>query len=79
MNTVGTSPTPEFWRLFAVLLVLSTAITFVLSAVLDILVIRMRRRRRQDGRYGRPPAESGDATPDPTERLDRPDRTPARR
>lgn len=79
VNTVGTSLTPEFWRLFAVLLVLSTAITLVLSAALDVLVVRMRRRHRQDGRYGRPPAGSGDATPDPTDRVDRPVRTPARR
>ncbi|WP_328766647.1 hypothetical protein [Streptomyces sp. NBC_00286] len=32
---MGTSLTPEFWRLFAVLLVISMAVTFVLSAALD--------------------------------------------
>jgi hypothetical protein len=41
---VGTSLTPEFWRLFAVLLVISTAVTFVLSAALDALTLRALRR-----------------------------------
>lgn len=41
---MGTSPTPEFWRLFAVLLVISTAVTFVLSAALDALTQRAQRR-----------------------------------
>ncbi|TPQ17738.1 hypothetical protein [Streptomyces sporangiiformans] len=41
---MGTSLTPEFWRLFAVLLGISTAVTFVLSAALDALVLRARRR-----------------------------------
>ncbi|MDH6437184.1 hypothetical protein M2158_005725 [Streptomyces sp. SAI-144] len=41
---MGTSPTPEFWRLFAVLLVISTAVTFVLSAALDALTLRAQRR-----------------------------------
>ncbi|MFE7761052.1 hypothetical protein [Streptomyces sp. NPDC057438] len=42
---MGTSLTPEFWRLFAVLLVISTAVTFVLSAALDALALRAQRRR----------------------------------
>ncbi|MFF6783692.1 hypothetical protein [Streptomyces sp. NPDC012510] len=42
---VGTSLTSEFWRLFAVLLVIFTAATFVLSAALDALVLRAQRRR----------------------------------
>lgn len=42
---MGTSLTPEFWRLFAVLLVVSMAVTFVLSAALDALVLRAQRRR----------------------------------
>ncbi|WP_328643222.1 hypothetical protein [Streptomyces canus] len=42
---MGTSLTPEFWRLFAVLLVISMAITFVLSAALDALALRAQRRR----------------------------------
>jgi hypothetical protein len=45
VNTVGTTLTPEFWRQFAVLLVIATAVTFVLSAALDALVLRMRARR----------------------------------
>lgn len=42
---MGTSLTPEFWRLFAVLLVISMAVTVVLSAALDALVLRAQRRR----------------------------------
>jgi hypothetical protein len=42
---MGTSLTPEFWMLFAVLLVISMAVTFVLSAVLDALALRAQRRR----------------------------------
>ncbi|WP_033327127.1 hypothetical protein [Streptomyces yerevanensis] len=42
---MGTSLTPEFWRLFAVLLVISMAVTFVLSAALDVLALRAQRRR----------------------------------
>ncbi|GGL11548.1 hypothetical protein [Streptomyces flaveus] len=41
---MGTSLTPEFWRLFAVLLVISMAVTFVLSAALDVLALRAQRR-----------------------------------
>lgn len=42
---MGTTLTPEFWRQFAVLLVIATAVTFVLSAALDALVLRLRARR----------------------------------
>ncbi|MDX3714725.1 hypothetical protein PV733_38520 [Streptomyces europaeiscabiei] len=42
---MGTSLTLEFWRLFAVLLGISTAVTFALSAALDALVLRAQRRR----------------------------------
>jgi len=45
VDTVGTTLTPEFWRQFAVLLVIATAITVVVSAALDALVLRMRVRR----------------------------------
>ena len=34
---MGTSLTPDFWRLFAVLLAVSATLTFVLSTVLDAL------------------------------------------
>nr|WSY51046.1 hypothetical protein OG999_13600 [Streptomyces sp. NBC_00886] len=42
---MGTTLTPEFWRQFAVLLVTATAATFVISAALDALVLRMRAHR----------------------------------
>ncbi|MGW3115761.1 hypothetical protein ACWDBW_01195 [Streptomyces sp. NPDC001107] len=42
---MGTSLTPEFWRQSAVLLVIAMAVTFVLSAALDALVLRAQQRR----------------------------------
>jgi len=45
VDTVGTTLTPEFWRQFAVLLVIATVATAVLSGVLDALVLRMRAHR----------------------------------
>ncbi|XUL91705.1 hypothetical protein ACQ86D_38120 [Streptomyces galilaeus] len=42
---MGTTLTPEFWRQFAVLLVIATAVTVVVGAALDALVLRMRARR----------------------------------
>ncbi|WP_405876483.1 MULTISPECIES: hypothetical protein [unclassified Streptomyces] len=42
---MGTSLTPEFWRQLAVLLVITMAVTFVLSAALDALYLRSRQRR----------------------------------
>ncbi|WP_043259932.1 hypothetical protein [Streptomyces hokutonensis] len=42
---MGTTLTPEFWRQFAVLLVMATALTVVAGAALDALVLRMRARR----------------------------------
>ncbi|MGW0705913.1 hypothetical protein ACWD4G_08090 [Streptomyces sp. NPDC002643] len=44
---MGTSLTPDFWKLFAVLLVISATATFVVSAVLDALVVRLQQRRRR--------------------------------
>ncbi|MFC8432438.1 hypothetical protein [Streptomyces sp. NPDC057253] len=46
---MGTSLTPDFWRLFAVLLVIFAAVTVVVSAVLDALVVRMLRHSRPTG------------------------------
>jgi hypothetical protein len=46
---VGTSLTPDFWRLFAVLLVIFAAVTVVMSALLDALIVRMLRHRRSTG------------------------------
>ncbi|WP_416956150.1 hypothetical protein [Streptomyces sp. Agncl-13] len=42
---MGTTLTPEFWRQFAVLLVIATVATAVLGAALDALVLRTRARR----------------------------------
>ncbi|MDX3748225.1 hypothetical protein [Streptomyces sp. AK08-02] len=42
---MGTTLTPDFWKLFAVLLVIAMAVTFVVSAMLDALALRMLRRR----------------------------------
>jgi len=42
---MGTSLTPDYWRQFAVLLVIAMAVTFVLSAVLDALYLRSQQRR----------------------------------
>ncbi|ELS54717.1 hypothetical protein STVIR_4335 [Streptomyces viridochromogenes Tue57] len=51
VSDVGTPLTPDFWRLFAVLLVISTGVTFVGSAVLDAPAVRLwlRQRCRQRG------------------------------
>ncbi|MEU5047363.1 hypothetical protein [Streptomyces griseorubiginosus] len=57
---MGTSLTPDFWRLFAVLLVIFTAATVVTSALLDALIVRMLRHRR--------PAVHRNATADRFER-----------
>jgi uncharacterized membrane protein len=56
--SVGTSLTPEFWRLFAVLLGISIAVTVVLSAAVDALVLRAQRRHRVRRRR---PARAGAA------------------
>ncbi|MFI6402282.1 hypothetical protein [Streptomyces sp. NPDC050548] len=42
---MGTSLTPQFWQLFAVLLVAATGVTFVLTAVFDALALRLLHRR----------------------------------
>ncbi|MEV5528476.1 hypothetical protein [Streptomyces prunicolor] len=42
---MGTTLTPEFWRQFAVLLVIATVVTVVVGAALDALVLRMRAHR----------------------------------
>ncbi|MFK4104256.1 hypothetical protein ACI2L1_30065 [Streptomyces sp. NPDC019531] len=44
---MATSLTSEFWKLFAVLLVVSMAVGFVLSAVFDALALRTQRRRAE--------------------------------
>ncbi|ARX88666.1 MULTISPECIES: hypothetical protein [Streptomyces] len=42
---MGTSLTPEFWRLFAVLFVIALAVVFAVATALDALVLWVRRRR----------------------------------
>jgi hypothetical protein len=68
---MGTSLTPEFWRLFAVLLVAAMAVTFVVSAALDALYLRRLQRRAERRSPGtaptgtttrRPPATRPHAT-----------------
>ncbi|WRZ88884.1 hypothetical protein OHB54_07285 [Streptomyces sp. NBC_01007] len=41
---MGTSLTPEFWTTFAVLLVAAMGVTFVATATLDALAVRLLRR-----------------------------------
>ncbi|MCC9711311.1 hypothetical protein E4N62_42505 [Streptomyces sp. MNU76] len=72
---MGTSLTPDFWRLFAVLLAVSATLTFVVSALLDALYVRRLRRRRD-----RQPTARTDGAPDgrsPTPAHRTPDRPPA--
>lgn len=45
---MATSLTSDLRKLYAVLLAVSTAVTFVLSAVFDALALRARRRRAGD-------------------------------
>ncbi|WP_405910433.1 MULTISPECIES: hypothetical protein [unclassified Streptomyces] len=47
---MGTSLTPEFWERFAVLLVAAMGVTFVLTATLDALAVRVLRRRADRSR-----------------------------
>ncbi|MFC8246251.1 hypothetical protein [Streptomyces chartreusis] len=41
---MGTSLTPEFWERFAILLVAAMAVTVVVAAALDALIVRVPRR-----------------------------------
>jgi hypothetical protein len=54
--------TPDFWKLSGVLLVISMAVTFVVSAAIDTLVVRLQVRRRQrrltDDRTGTTPCSA---------------------
>ncbi|MGQ4388650.1 hypothetical protein [Streptomyces sp. SAS_270] len=63
---MGTSLTPEFWREFAVLLVIAMAVTVVLSAMLDAVYLRSQqhraaRRASGTGTPGTPSGTSGTA------------------
>ncbi|WP_234388360.1 hypothetical protein, partial [Streptomyces scabiei] len=68
---MGTSPTPGFRRLFAVLLGGSAALTFVLSAVLDALFVRRLRRqaRQHDARADRTGPDRGPHSVPPGRRM----------
>ncbi|MCI3928868.1 hypothetical protein [Streptomyces sp. AN091965] len=45
---MGTSLTPDFWRLFVVLVVTSAVVTVIVGAALDALVVRQRQRRSHE-------------------------------
>lgn len=72
---MGTSLTPEFWRQSALLLVIAMAVTFVLSAALDALVLRAQQRRAARRPTG--PGTTGTAGAAPTAPR-RPERTVVR-
>ncbi|MER5450168.1 hypothetical protein ABT052_14615 [Streptomyces sp. NPDC002766] len=63
---MGTTLTPEFWERFAVLLVAAMAVTFVLTALFDTLVVRLTNRRGH-----RPPTPPAEAPHRPTPRHHR--------
>ncbi|MEU6144540.1 hypothetical protein ABZ848_29830 [Streptomyces sp. NPDC047081] len=67
---MGTSLTPEFWRQFAVLLVIAMTVTFVLSATLDALYLRSRQRRAARRASG--PGTTGTTIPGPRQPSGRP-------
>ncbi|MFF1723288.1 hypothetical protein [Streptomyces sviceus] len=67
LRHAAATPTPDFWKLFGVLLVISMAVTSVVSAALDTLVVRLQERRRQS----RPTDDRTAMTPG---RADRPRR-----
>ncbi|MFC7259323.1 hypothetical protein [Streptomyces lutosisoli] len=61
---MGTSLTPEFWKLFAVLLVVAMGVTFVAAAALDALAVRLLRPRGC-----RPPAAAPSRPADTDHRM----------
>ncbi|TQJ86016.1 hypothetical protein [Streptomyces sp. SLBN-31] len=63
---MGTTLTPEFWERFAVLLVAAMAVTFVLAALFDTLVVRLTNRGGH-----RPPTPPAQAAYRPTPRHPR--------
>ncbi|MGW6316572.1 hypothetical protein [Streptomyces sp. NPDC055099] len=58
-----TTLTPEFWELFAVLLVAAMGVTFILAAALDALAVRLLRRRVRRPPTQEPPSSSATANP----------------
>ncbi|WP_326790169.1 hypothetical protein [Streptomyces sp. NBC_00151] len=65
---MGTTLTPEFWRQFAVLLVIAAAVVVAAEAALDALVLRMRDRRTSQ-RPPVPPVESAAREPQTARRT----------
>ncbi len=57
---MATSLSPDFWRLFVALLIVTVVATVVISAALDALVVRLRRR----GADGPPQRTKGPREPD---------------
>ena len=77
---MGTSLTPDYWRQFAVLLVIAMAVTFVLSAVLDALYLRSQQRRaaRLTSGTGTPGTRRTRRTPGTDGAVRRPERPAVR-
>jgi hypothetical protein len=73
VGTVGTSLTPEFWTMFAVLLVAAMGVTFVATATLDALAVRLLRRHVHSAPTVAPSrsADRGDGVPVRRDRLHR--------
>jgi hypothetical protein len=44
-RAVGTTLTPEFWRMVTILLLAAAAVVFMLAAAVDAAVVRIQRRR----------------------------------
>jgi hypothetical protein len=63
-RAVGTTLTPEFWERFAVLLVAAMSVTFILTAALDALAVRVLRRRADRSRPTSSPTPPRRATAD---------------
>ncbi|WP_306948189.1 hypothetical protein [Streptomyces sp. B4I13] len=68
---MGTSLTPEFWKMFTVLLLGAAMVTFALTAALDTVYVRMqlRRARRQRGQAPTPPPRPQSSAHPPLARL----------
>ncbi|WP_405876912.1 hypothetical protein OG762_01180 [Streptomyces sp. NBC_01136] len=45
---MGTSLTPQFWEMFAVLLVAAMGVTFVATAAFDAIAVRLLRRHAHE-------------------------------
>lgn len=71
MSAVGTSLTPEFWKMFTVFLLGAAMVTLALTAALDTVCVRMQLRsaRRQGMQTPTPPPRpQSSAHPTPARR-----------